>query len=118
MTEHPRAVNLFIKRFGVGWRHQVIYGTGEMTFGGLSEETDGDGKRTRVSSVETVESVSVRGCHTGGRSMAAVWVKRIGQNWKYDMGWTWTRRASDGLPAVIPQRAKSTELSDYVKDRT
>jgi len=78
VVETPRAAGALAKKLELdpAWRVRVIPGHGGTEFGGLSEDTNGEGKRHRVSEYIEVDSVSVRAQHTDGRALVAVWVPR------------------------------------------
>lgn len=86
------------------------HATGPCAFGGLSEETDGEGKRRRIEIVEQVDSVLVRARHADGRAIVALWVRRPAKRgWTLDMAWR--GRATNEF---TPQRLTATQLKAYV----
>src|SRR5580765_6191408 len=66
-ADWPRGVRLFAKKINTdaGWRFAVVEGEGTLVEGGLSEDTDSDGKRHRVSRTVDVVSYTVRLRHDG-----------------------------------------------------
>lgn len=92
-----------------GWSTETTVGSGELAFGGLSEEPNADGKRNRISTVETVDSVLVRAVHVDRRALVAMWIRRPGAGWKFDMAW---RGRAPG--ELAPQQVNSRELAAYV----
>lgn len=98
------------------WSVKTSCASGELEFGSLSEETDGEGKRHRVSHVEAVDSVLVRARHLDGRAIVALWVHRHGEEtaagarkWTLDLAWR--GRHADEL---TPKQMTATELKAYV----
>lgn len=86
------------------------FATGPCAFGGLSEETDGEGKRRRIAVIEQVDSVLVRACHVDGRAIVALWVRRpTKRGWTLDMAWR-GRAAHEHTP----HRLTATALKAYV----
>lgn len=105
----PTAVKTLLAQLG-DWQHTVSHATGPATFGGLSEETDGEGKRHQIEVVEQVASVCLRACHPDGRAFVALWLQRPSTGrWSLDLAF---RARHHGEPA--PQRLKATELTAYV----
>lgn len=78
MTDLPRGVTTLLNKAADPWTYRVRHVTTEAEFGGLSEDEDGDGKRHRVTTTETVDSIGVRFDHPDGRAAVAVWVRRAG----------------------------------------
>lgn len=113
----PSAANTLISRLGPGWTVALAqHATGEMDFGGLSEETDGEGKRHRVVNVEPVESYLVRAHHVDGRAFVAVWVSRVlrptksgGKSWTLDFAWR-ARHPDEHTPHEVSK----AELDAYI----
>jgi hypothetical protein len=95
------------------WSTVLHHGSGSLEFGGLSTDTDGNGKRHRVSYFDTVDSVLVRARHADGRALVAVWLRRAGhKGWKLDMAWR-GRMAGE----LAPKEIKARELTAYVADQ-
>lgn len=118
-TTRPSGANGVITKLAPGWSvtHEHL-GTGTLDFGGLSEDTDGEGKRHRVTNVEPVESYLVRIENEDGRGVVAVWLCRLlrptksgGKSWTLDMAW---RGRHDGEYA--PVRLTKKELDHYVTE--
>ena len=110
----PTAANTLLKQLRehapawsiAGPRHA----TGPCAFGGLSEETDGEGKRKRIERIEQVDSVLIRAVHVDGRALVALWMRRPGKKgWSLDMAWR-GRRPDE----YAPQRLTATQLKAYV----
>lgn len=98
-----------------GWSTSASHATGPCEFGGLSEETDGEGKRHRVSVVEDVDSVLLRAAHADGRAFVALWVRRPGttpagrrKGWSMDLAWRGRRPGE-----FTPKQITATELKAY-----
>jgi hypothetical protein len=93
------------------WRLvRVNHARGHLEFGGLSEDTDGNGKRKRVSLLRSVDSVAVRAMHADGRAIVAVWMRRDGhKGWSLDMAW----RGRHGHE-LAPRRLSARQLTAYV----
>lgn len=98
------------------WSTQITHATGPCEFGGLSEDTDGEGKRHRISALEDVDSVLLRGAHVDGRAFVALWIRRPGftakgrrNGWSLDLAWR--GRRSDEL---TPKQITATQLKEYV----
>jgi hypothetical protein len=105
----PTAVSSLLARLD-GWTHTTSHATGPCTFGGLSEETDGDGHHSQIEVVEQVDSVCVRACHPDGRAIVALWVRRPSKGrWTLDTAF---RAKHHDEPA--PTRIKATALAAYV----
>jgi hypothetical protein len=86
------------------------HATGPLAFGGLSEQTDGEGKRRRIEIIEQVDSVLIRACHVDGRALVALWIRRsTRKGWTLDMAWR-GRRPDE----YAPQRITATQLKAYV----
>jgi len=86
------------------------HATGPCAFGGLSEETDGEGKRRRIEIIEQVDSVLVRAHHADGRAIVALWVRRpTRKGWTLDMAWR--GRQPD---EYAPRPLTATQLKAYV----
>lgn len=106
----PAAAKTLIKRLPPGWSHKIMEASGETDFGGLSEETDGEGKRHKVVNIEPVRSYRVSGWHTDGRGFVAVWVNRVSKG-----GWTldicWRARHRDEF---TPTQLTAGQLGPYV----
>jgi hypothetical protein len=105
----PRATKQLIDQLD-GWTHEVRHARGRATFGGLSEDTDGDGKRSRIEITEEVDSVCLRARADDGRRLVAVWVKR--KTWALDTAfrWPWPWESQ------VPRQVTATELTAYVID--
>lgn len=98
------------------WSVKTTHATGPCEFGGLSEDTDGEGKRHRVSNVEDVDSVLLRATHVDGRAFVALWIRRPGttptgkhKGWSLDLAWR-GRRPDE----LTPKQITATELKAYV----
>jgi hypothetical protein len=86
------------------------HATGPCAFGGLSEETDGEGKRRRIEIIEQVDSVLIRARHADGRAIVALWVRRPSRKgWTLDMAWR-GRAAHEHAPRQLT----ATALKAYV----
>lgn len=105
----PRATKQLIDQLD-GWTHEVRHARGPATFGGLSEDTDGDGKRSRIEIIEEVDSVCLRARADDGRRLVAVWTKR--KAWTLDTAfrWPWPWESQ------VPRQVTATELAAYVAD--
>lgn len=97
------------------WSAAVSHAVGPCEFGGLSEDTDGEGKRRRVSNIEDVDSVLVRARHLDGRALVALWIRRPGETaagrrngWSLDMAW---RGRHEG--ELTPHQITAGELKAY-----
>ncbi len=112
-AEHtlPRAASTLLRSLD-DWSHRTTHATGPCTFGALSQATDGDGKRTRLAVVETVDSVLVQARHVDGRALVALWVRRPGKGWTLDLAWR-GRAPGEHTPAPLTAR----ELAAYVAPR-
>jgi hypothetical protein len=106
--ELPAAARTLLRQLD-GWSTKVTHATGPCAFGGLSEGTDGNGKRRRIEVVETVESVVVRAAYVDGRALVALWIRRPGKGWKLDLAWR-GRHPGDHTPRPLT----ATELKAYV----
>lgn len=98
------------------WSTSVSHATGPCEFGGLSEDTDGDGKRHRVSVTEDVVSVLLRAANADGRAFVALWIRRPGstptgrrKGWTFDLAWR-GRRPDE----LTPKQMTATQLKAYV----
>jgi|GEM_PF-6535599 len=117
VPEIPTAARTLLRRLD-GWSVTgPLHATGEMEFGGLSETTDGNGKRTRIKRSEVVDSALIRACHVDGRALVALFVrcgpvsKRTGKKgWTLDMAW---RGRHPGEHTPKPMTA--TQLAAYVE---
>lgn len=107
----PRATQTLVAQLGDGWTHTITHAHGPATFGGLSQDTDGEGKRHRIEISEDVDSVCLRAHHGGdGRAFVAVWWRRPGaKSWKLEDAFR--RPAGDELAL---KRVTATELTAYV----
>jgi hypothetical protein len=93
-----------------GWSTQVRHATGHCQFNALSEDTNGEGRRHRVSVIEAVDSVLVRARHVDGRALVALWMRRATRKgWTLDLAWR--ARHSDDL---APQQITARQLTAYV----
>ncbi len=105
----PTAAKTLLRQLD-DWSVEVNPSSGTWEFGSLSEDTDGEGKRHRVSVTEDVESYLVRGRHVDGRAFVAIWMRRAGRK-----GWTldtcWRGRA---LGEHAPKQITATALKAYV----
>lgn len=115
MTETPRAAKALLTKLSA-WSVYQHASSGTAEFGGLSEETDGEGKRHRVVVVEPVDSFLVRAAHVDGRAFVAVWMCRVnkltasgGRSWTLDTCWR-GRRPDEHTPHQITAK----ELAAYV----
>ena len=110
----PTAARTLLKQLGElvpAWSiNGPRHATGPCAFGGLSEETDGEGKRKRIETIEQVDSVLIRAYHADGRAIAALWVRRpTRKGWVLDMAW---RGRAAGEHA--PRKLTATQLRAYV----
>ncbi len=80
-----------------------------MAFGGLSAEPGADGKRHRVSTVDSTDSVVIKALHSDRRGLVVMWIRRRGTNWKFDFALR-ARHAGD----LAPQRMNTRQLNAYV----
>lgn len=111
-AELPTAARSLLRKLD-DWSTGVTRASGHLEFGGLSADTDGNGKRHRVSAVETVESVLIRARHADGRAVVALWIRRAGRKgWTLDMAWR-GRHEDEYAPRQITAR----ELATYVADQ-
>lgn len=81
MTAPPRAATALLKSLAdwvPTWSVFTRAANGPCEFGGLSEETNGEGKSHRVVTVENVDSFLIRAVHVDGRAFVALWVHRPG----------------------------------------
>lgn len=86
----PAGVRGLLNKLAPGWRYTVTHAVGPCEFGGLSEDTDGEGKRSRVTVIEQVDSIGVRLCHpASGRGAAALWIRRPGYMGDGKLGVRW-----------------------------
>lgn len=115
-AEIPTAAKSLLKKLD-DWSVQTNAGVGPCEFGGLSEDTDGEGKRRRVVHVEHVDYFHIVARHVDGRGIAAVWVRRPGETsvgkrkgWSLDMAWRGKRRDE-----FAPKQITATELKTYVE---
>lgn len=104
----PKAATALLSRM-VGWSTELKHGAGPVQFGGLSEETDGDGKRHRVSVTETVDMTLVRGMNVDGRAVIAFWIRRPGGRWEFDFA-----LRGRHLGEYVPRVLKVRQLTAYV----
>lgn len=114
MTDLPAAATTLLKQLRElvpAWSiASPRHATGPCAFGGLSEETDGEGKRKRIAVVEQVDSVLIRACHVDGRAIVALWVRRPSRKgWTLDMAWR-GRAAHEYTPSPLT----ATQLKAYV----
>jgi len=107
----PTATRSLLRKLE-NWSTSVRHARGQLEFGSLSEDTDGNGKRHRVEVIDDVDSVLVRARHPDGRAVVALWIRRHGQGWKLDMAW---RGRAPG--ELAPQRLTARELAAYVVDQ-
>jgi hypothetical protein len=107
-AELPAAAGTLLRKLE-GWTTCLTCASGQLAFGGLSKEPGADGKRHRVSTVETVDSVLIKALHADGRGLVVLWIRRPGASWKFDMAWT-ARRAGQ----LAPSQVNSRELVAYV----
>jgi hypothetical protein len=112
MTTPPAAITTLTSRMAEGWTHHVTGPcTGTIVLGGLSETTDGEGRRHRVEREVSVTSFMLKGCHAATRrGIVAVWVRQDGtSSWKLDLAY---RGRHEGEHA--PQRLDAGQLGAYV----
>jgi hypothetical protein len=108
----PTAARSLLRKLD-GWKTFTRPAAGQLEFGSLSVDTDGNGKRHRISLVENVDSVLIRARHTDGRALVAVWIRRESRKgWTLDMAWR-GRRADEYAPRQVTAR----ELAAYVADQ-
>lgn len=74
----PAPVSTLLHKLTPGWHHHVTTGHGHDERGGLSDTTDGDGKRHRVVTVVDVDSIALRSRHADGRTVRIVWAVQTG----------------------------------------
>jgi hypothetical protein len=112
--EIPAAARALVRQLE-GWSVEgPTLGTGSWAFGGLSEATDGNGKRKRIEVVEKTEAVLVRARHVDGRALVAIWARRASRpGWSLDMAWR-GRRPDENTPRQLT----ATELKAYVAGPT
>jgi hypothetical protein len=110
MTEHetPVAAKGLLKQLD-DWSVRVNHSSGPLEFGSLSEDTDGNGKRHRVSVIEVVDSVLVQAVHVDRRAVVAMWIRRPGGGWRLDLAWR-GRHAGE----LAPKQITATGLKTYV----
>lgn len=111
----PRAAKALLAKLSA-WSVHTHASSGTAEFGGLSEDTDGEGRRRRVSVIEPVESFLVRAAHVDGRAFVAVWMCRLsrpttsgGKAWSLDTAWR-GRRPDE----YTPHQVTAKELAEYV----
>jgi hypothetical protein len=112
-TDLPRATKSLLAQLD-GWSVCTSHSSGPLEFGGLSSDTDGNGKRHRVSVTEVVDSVLVRAMRVtpaGIQAVVAMWIRRPGAGWKFDLAW---RGRHPG--ELAPQRITATALKAYVTE--
>jgi hypothetical protein len=106
-TDLPLATLALLKQLSTSVPAWSVEGptcaTGPCTFGGLSQETDGEGKRKRIQIVEQVDSVLIRARHVDGRALVALWVRRPGLEPK-PRGKPWERALYGGRTRKIKKR--------------
>ncbi len=88
--EIPAGARNLAARCDDSWVVRITYGADVSTYGGLSEETDGEGKRHRIVRQELTESIAVRLAHpeTGVRAVAT-WARRPDCSWAADIAAVW-----------------------------
>lgn len=113
--EIPTAAKALLRQLE-DWSVQTHAGVGPCEFGGLSEDTDGEGKRRRVIHVEDVDYFHIVARHVDGRGIAAIWIRRPGttpagkrKGWSLDMAWRGKRRDE-----FTPKQITATEMKAYV----
>lgn len=74
----PAPVRTLLRKLGPGWIALITPGAGHDVRGGLSEDTDGEGKRRRVTRTVAVDSVALRARHDDGRQVRIVWAVEHG----------------------------------------
>lgn len=107
-AELPPAARSLLRKLE-DWRTDLQFDTFATSFGGLSAEPDGNGKRKRVSVTETVDGVLLRAVHADRRAVIAFWIRRPGCNWKFDFALR-DRHADEYAPKPLNSR----ELAAYV----
>lgn len=112
----PAAARTLLRQLG-GWSTRTNPATGPCEFGGLSEETDGNGRRRRVNVVEIVDSLLVQARHVDGRALVALWIRRPGttpagkrKGWSLELAWRGRDLADD---RDLPQRITARQLTAY-----
>lgn len=118
----PSALTSLKRKLAVGW-NPTITGprNGHVTIGGLSEDTDGEGKRRRITREVPVTSYALKATHCAtGRAFVAVWVHRDGDDtakgkprWSLDLA---VRGRHEGEHA--PRHLSASELAAYAASRT
>lgn len=106
--ELPPAARSLLRKLE-GWRTDLQFDTFACPFGGLSPEPDGNGKRKRITTVETVDGVLLRAMHADRRAVIVFWLRRPGSGWKFDFALR-DRHADEYAPRPINSR----ELAAYV----
>jgi hypothetical protein len=110
-TKLPTAITTLTRRMADGWTHHITGPrTGTLVLGGLSEDTDGEGRRSRVEREVSVTSFMLAGCHHAtGRAFVAVWVQqKSSKSWKLDIA---VRGRHDG--EHTPQHLDAGQLAAY-----
>lgn len=125
-TEIPGAAKALLKKLD-GWSVESYAGTGPCEFGGLSEETDGEGKSHRITYTEVVESFGIYAVHADHRVFVVVWIRRPGyydvkkkdgtveskrNGWSHNQAW---RREYVAGGGYHPKRMTATELKAYIE---
>jgi len=106
----PPAARTLLKQLAQWSVEGPTCATGPCTFGGLSQETDGEGKRKRIAIIEQVDSVLIRARHVDGRALVALWVRRPERKgWALDMAWR-GRHPSEHAPRPLT----ATQLRAYI----
>lgn len=118
----PSALTSLRRKLAIGWTSHVTGPTaGELVGGGLSEDTDGAGKRRRITKHVPVTSYALKACHAAtGRAFVAVWAHRHGDltkagkpRWSLEIA---ARGRHEG--EHTPQHMTSQQLAAYAASRT
>lgn len=94
-----------------GWPVDVQRNSYPAEFGGLSVEPNGDGKRSRISVIETVDGVLVRAMHVDTRALIAFWIRRPSASWKFEYALRGRDLANDH---DCPRRINTRQLAAYI----
>jgi hypothetical protein len=111
-TPPPRAVVTLMSKLA-DWDAELSRAVGPCEFNALSEETDGEGRHSKITVTEDVDSVCVRAAHEPtGRALVALWIRRPSRkSWTLETAW---RGAWPWEPT--PTELTATELAAYVVD--
>lgn len=111
LRDMPKPATTLVRRL-VGWSHDIQCSDSmPVEFGGLSEQPGADGKRRRVSIVETCDAVLVRAKHVDTRALIVFWIRRPGGPWKFDFALRGRDLTNDHDG---PKRINSRQLAAYV----